>query len=328
MSFGDLAHIGHVELYTPELERSARFFTEALGMEQSAAEGQSVYLRGYGDYQRYSVKLTEAPESGIGHMAIRARDPEALERRVAAVEASGHGVGWIDGDVGHGPAYRFHDPDGHLFELYYETERYEPPGDLRPVLKNQPMRFTGRGVGISRLDHVNLLAADVTPCREFAVDVLGFRHFEGIVLDDGTEAGAWLSLTIAAHELIYVVDARSARGRLHHVSLWVNTREEVLRAADLLIEHHVPIEFAPAKHTISQGFFLYVFEPGGNRIEITTGGYFVYDPDREPVIWSETERKRGQAWENETVESFHYYGTPPVTDEDRAYAARRIEFVV
>ena len=325
MSVGDLAHIGHVELLTPELERSTRFFTEALGMEQEAAEGQSVYLRGYGDYQRYSVVLTEAPEPGMGHMAIRARDPEALERRVAAIEASGHGIGWIDGDVGHGPAYRFNDPDGHLFELYYETERYEPPEHLRPVLRNQPMRFTGRGVGISRLDHVNLLAAVVRPCREFATDVLGFRHFEGIVLDDGTEAGAWLSLTIAAHELIYVVDARNASGRLHHVSLWVNTREEVLRAADLLIEHRVPIEFAPSKHTISQGFFLYVFEPGGNRIEITTGGYFVYDPDREPVIWTENERRRGQAWEIATVESFHYYGTPPVTDEDRAYAARRSE---
>jgi catechol 2,3-dioxygenase len=323
MSYGDLAHIGHAELLTPEPERSLRFFVEALGMEQEAAEGQSVYLRGYGDYQRYSLKLTEAPEPGLGHMAIRARNAEALERRAAAIEATGLGLGWTDGDVGHGPAYRFTDPDGHPMELYYETERYEPPPHLRPVLKNQPQRYTGRGAGISRLDHVNLLARDVTPCRTFGVETLGYYQTEGIVLDDGTESGAWLSLTIAAHELIYVADARGARGRLHHLAFWVDTREEVLRAADVLIEHRVPIEFAPSKHAICQGFFLYVFEPGGNRIEITTGGYFVYDPDREPVVWTQAERARGQAWEVKTVESFHYYGTPPVNDEDRAYAARR-----
>jgi len=319
---GDLAHLGHVELLTPEPELSLRFFVDALGMEPEAAQGGSVFLRGYGDYQRYSLKLTEAPEPGLGHLALRARSPDALGRAVAAVEAAGLGIGWTDGDLGHGPAFRCTDPDGHPFELYYETERYEPPEQLRPALRNQPQRYTGRGASIERLDHVNLLAADVTPCRVFATDVLGYRHYEGIVLDDGTEAGAWLSLSIAAHELIYVADARHARGRLHHVAFWVGTREEVLRAADVLIEHRVPIEFAPSKHTISQGFFLYVFEPGGNRIEVTSGGYFVYDPDREPVIWSEQERARGQAWEVKTVESFHYYGTPPQGDEDRAYVER------
>src|SRR5471032_2773475 len=123
--FGDLAHIGHAELLTPEPERSLRFFVEALGMEEEAVDGQSVFLRGWGDYQRYSLKLTEAPEPGLGHLALRARSAESLARLVAATEAAGHGIGWIDGDVGHGPAYRCTDPDGHVLELYYETERYE-----------------------------------------------------------------------------------------------------------------------------------------------------------------------------------------------------------
>jgi len=55
---------------------------------------------------------------------------------------------------------------------------------------------------------------------------------------------------------------------------------------------------------------LYGFEPGGNRIEVTTGGYFVYDPHPEPTVWSEAERAKGQAWGVKTVESFHRYGTP------------------
>ena len=306
----DLAHIGHAELLTPRPDESLRFFEEVLGMEVEAREGQSVFLRGWGDYQRYGLKLTESDRAGLGHMALRAWSPQALDRRVAAVEASGLGSGWIDGDLGHGPAYRFTDPDGHVMELYFETEKYDPPEHLRPSLKNQPQRYVGRGAAVKRLDHVNVLAQDVLPNRTFAEEVLGYRLYERIVLDDGSEAGAWLSLSIAAHELIYVTDARRERGRLHHLAFWVDTREEVLRAADLFLDHGVHIEAAPSKHAIAQGFFLYGFEPGGNRIEVTTGGYLVYDPDPEPTVWTEVERARGQAWGMKTVESFHTYGTP------------------
>lgn len=310
---GDLVHIGHAELLTPTPEESLRFFVDLFGMEEEAREGQSVFLRGFGDYGRYSLKLTEAPLPGIGHVAIRAWDQDSLERRVAAVEASGRGEGWSDGDLGHGPAYRFTDPDGHRFELYHEQERYSPPAELRPALKNVPQRFTGRGAAVKRLDHVNLLARDVRANREFAQEVLGYRLYERIEMDDGSEAGAWLSLSIAAHELIYVADHHRVGGRLHHLAFWVDGRDELLRAADFFLDAEVPIEAAPSKHAVANGYFFYVFEPGGNRVEVTTGGYFVYDPDYEPIVWTEAERRRGQAWGVKTVESFHTYGTPDVS---------------
>jgi catechol 2,3-dioxygenase len=315
----DLAHIHHVELLTPEPEASLRYFHDVLGMEEESRAGQSVFLRGWGEYQPYSLKLTESTTSGLAHMALRAASPEALDRRVRAIDATGLGIGWHDGDHGHGPAYRFHDPDGHVMEVFWESDRYTPPAHLEPALRNQPQRYTARGAAVKRLDHVNLLTRDVAACRRFATDVLGYRHYEGIVLDDGRETGAWLSLTIAAHELIYVDDARDAGERLHHLAFWVDTREECLRAADIFLDHRVHIEAAPSRHAVAAGFFLYSFEPGGNRIEVTTGGYLVYEPDAEPVIWTEAERARGQAWGVKTVESFHYYGTPP-TAEDRGYA--------
>jgi catechol 2,3-dioxygenase len=308
----DVARIGHAELLTPKPAESLQFFVEVLGMEEETRDGQSVYLRGWGDYLRYSLKLTESPQSGLGHVALRAWSPEALDRRVAAIEQTGLGQGWIAGDVGHGPAYRFTDPDEHVCELYYEAERYVAPDRLKPSWRNQPQRYVGRGAAVKRLDHVNFLAADVRACREFAQELLGYRLYERIELDDGTEQGAWLSLSIAAHELIYVADHYGEHGRLHHLAFWVDTREECLRAADLFVDNDVPIEAAPSKHGVAQGFFLYGFEPGGNRIEVTTGGYFVYDPDYEPVTWTADERERGQFWGVKTVESFHTYGTPPV----------------
>ena len=231
----------------------------------------------------------------------------------------GSGTGWIDGDVGHGPAYRFTDPDGHVFELFYEAERYEAPPHLAPSWRNQPQRYVGPrrgGKAVSTTSTCSPRTCD--PRASSARTSLGYRLYERIELDDGTETGAWMSLTIAAHELIYVADAYGARGRLHHLAFWVDTREECLRAADLFVDADVPIEAAPSKHGVAQGFFLYGIEPGGNRIEVTTGGYFVYDPDREPVTWSAAERARGQFWGVKTVDSFHTYGTPDVANEKEA----------
>ena len=313
----DIAHLGPVEMFTPKAEESLRFFVEVMGMEIEHQDGASVYLRGWGDYQPWSLKLTGADTSGMGVLGLRAWSPEALARRVAMVQATGLGIGWNDGDRGRGASYRFTDPDGHVFELYHECERYDPPPHLTPALKNVPGRYTGRGCAVKRLDHINVLATDVRANRDFCVDTLGYRLYERVQLDDGSEAGAWMSASIAAHELIYTRDALGARARLHHIAYWVDTREECLRAADIWLDAGIQIEAAPSKHAIAQGFFLYGIEPGGNRIEVTTGGRFVYAPDEPCVVWTEAERAKGQAWGVKTVESFHTYGTPPVAAANR-----------
>jgi catechol 2,3-dioxygenase len=123
----DIAHLGHIELLTPKPDESLKFFVDVLGMTESGRKGDSVYLRGWDDYERYSLKLTGAKTSGLGHAAFRTRSQQTLERRVAALKGSGHEIGWVEDELGRGPAYRCHDPDGHVIELYYETERYDAP---------------------------------------------------------------------------------------------------------------------------------------------------------------------------------------------------------
>jgi hypothetical protein len=89
--------------------------------------------------------------------------------------------------------------------------------------------------------------------------------------------------------------------------------EDVLRAADIFLEHGVHIETGPHKHAIQQTFFLYVYEPGGNRIELCNPvARLVLAPDWRTITWTEAERAKGQAWGLKTIESFHTHGTPPV----------------
>jgi catechol 2,3-dioxygenase len=319
---GDIAHLGHVELLSAKPSESLWFFEEVLGMEREAVEGGSVFLRGFGDYERYCLKLTESANSGLGHLALRASSEDALERTVASIEQSGAGAGWSEGDVGHGPAYQFSDPDGRRFEVYYETEHYRPPEHLRPAMLNQYQRRIGRGVGVRRLEHLNFVSPDVRACRRFCEEVLGYRCLEVIELDDGREYGAWLTATIQGHEIIYILEALPVRGRLHHAAFWVDTREEVLRAADLFQDQGIFIEAGPAKHTPIHSFYLYVYEPGGNRIEVTSGGYLVFDPSPQvTTVWHESEYKRSRAWGRGFPPSFDTYATPPFDHEGIPVAA-------
>ena len=84
-----------------------------MGMTESGHRGDSVYLRGWDDYEHHTLKLTASKAAGMGHVAFRATSPEALERRAAIIGAAGFGTGWTDGDLGHGPAYAFTTTDGH-----------------------------------------------------------------------------------------------------------------------------------------------------------------------------------------------------------------------
>jgi catechol 2,3-dioxygenase len=309
----DIAHLAHVELLTPKLEESAQFFVEVMGMVESGRKGDSVYLRGWDDYEHHSLQLTSSPKPGLGHYAFRASSPQALQRRVSAIEKSGLGKGWKEDNVGHGPAYCFADTDEHNMEVYYETEWYKPPENLRPALKNQASRYPDRGIGLRRIDHINILAADVRANRIFMQEVLGGRMTEQIIFDDGSEKASWLTFTNKTYDVAISEDWTGVKGRLHHITYAVDSREDILRAADIFLENGVFMETGPHKHAIQQTFFLYVYEPGGNRFEIANAGArLILAPDWKPIIWSEAERKKGQAWGLPTIPSFHTHGTPPV----------------
>lgn len=307
----DIAHLGAMELLTPKLDRSLWYFTDVLGMTVVHERGGSVHLRGYGDHATSTFKLTAADRPGIGCVSWRAASPLALRRRVAAIEALGLGAGWTNGEFGRGPAYRFRDPDGHLMEVYYEEQPYRAPPELRSTLKNLPMKYTGRGVGVRRIDHLALLCREVGANRAFAEAALGLRLRERVLFDNGArEIGAWLSPNPMHHQMAYVLDVKGGHGRLHHVSFWVDDRADVLRAADILSEQGVFIEAGPAKHNNSQGFYLYSYEPGGNRVEIYSGSYLVMAPDWQPITWNEQERGTGVYWGGALPDSFLNYATP------------------
>ncbi|MEX0406510.1 VOC family protein [Aquibium sp. LZ166] len=309
----DVAHLGHVELLTDKPEESLDFFVNVYGLTESGREGDSVYLRAWDDYEFHSLKLTASNSTGMAHCGYRTSSEAALQRRVAVIERMGLGIGWTDGDLGHGRSYRFNSPDGHVFELYWDTNKYDAPAGEKPALKNIAQRYHGRGAAPRRVDHFNLLASDVSKIRDFMVEAMGSRVTEMIQLDNGRIGGCWFTVNNKGYDMACTEDHSGSKGRFHHLTYAADHRDDILRAADVFLENGVFIETGPHKHAIQGTFFLYVYEPAGNRIEIANAGArLIVDPDWKPVVWTEQERKKGQAWGLKTIESFHTHGTPPV----------------
>lgn len=315
----DVAQLSHIELLSPDPDKTVWFFRDLLGMDEILRDGQSVYLRAYEERYFGSLKITESPRAGLGHVGWRVRSPKALERRVEALQKSGFGQGWIEGDHGHGPAYRFTTPEGHVMEVFWEAEKYQPPKEKQSRLLNRPQKRPARGIPVKRIDHVNLFARDVKRCAEFMMAYLGFQLREYIEMSDGSYRGAWLSISPLVHEIAFMADGTGVGGRFHHVAYWYGAPLNLYELGDLLREEGIFIEGGPGKHGITQAMWLYVYEPGGrNRVELFGDtGYLIFDPDWEPIRWSAEEIAAGNQinpWLNRTLETYYTHATPEVEE--------------
>ena len=319
----DLAHLSHVELLTPKPDESLFYFREILGMEVAGESGDSVYLRGFGDYERSSLKLTASTQPGVGHLAYRTHSPEALAApgRGARGRQASRAPGSTATSVTAAPTASSI-PTAIASSSSTSPSATTAPPELRPALKNQPQPLPGarrrRAPPRPRqLPRASIPARTASSCEDY----LGLRLTEQIVLDDGTEAGVWLASNQKSYDVTYTRDMTRTRGRLHHIAFFVDQREDVLRAADIFLEHGIVMESGPHKHAIQQTFFLYTYEPGGNRIEVCAGGFLIFAPDHEPVVWTQAERAKGQAWGMQTVaDASTSRGRRPCREEEELLA--------
>ncbi|WP_447007360.1 VOC family protein [Saccharothrix isguenensis] len=314
----EIAHLARVELHTPDPDGTLWFFKDLLGMYETYREGQSVYLRGYEDPYQWSLKVTEAAQPRMDHFAMRTASPDALERRVKAIRNGNVEGNWHDGDYGYGKTFQFDTPDGHRMNLLWEVEKYQAPPELKSKILTRPSKKPLQGLPIKRIDHLNLLASEVTPTKKSFERYLGMQTRERVV-DGEVEIGAWLSSNILGHEIAIMHDARGARGRLHHVAFYYGVQQHTVDAAEMFRDYDIKIEAGPDRHGITQGAFLYVFEPGGNRIELFGDpGILELEPDFETRTWTMADIDTATAigGTNLPQETYFTYGTPPVADPE------------
>jgi len=276
-----------------------------------------VYMRAYEDWYQYTLKITERKDAGLEEVTWRASSPEALDKLAARIETTGLGIGWTEKDYAHGRAYKFKFPDGHQQKVLWDLDYVKPDADLASKLRNRPSKKPLRGVPVRRLDHVNLMIADVVKNTEFAVDTLGFKIREQKYAAENKLLGSWVSVSALVHELALMYDGSGAHGRFHHIAYWYGNPSNLLDIADIFSERDIRIETGPAKHGTTQAYFLYCFEPGGNRVELFGDtGYLIFDPDWKTVVWNvenAIDLEKSSIWfGGQLAKTFYEYATPVV----------------
>lgn len=284
-----LSQLTHIEIHARDLEETARYYEGQIGLRVVDRTDEKIYLRAWGDYYTYSLVLSQGDAPGMVEMAWRTVSEEALEEAVARIEAAGHSGEWREPTAHIGRSYVFTGPYGHTMQIFWDIEKYQAPDEFASQYPDRPERRIGHGLAPRHLDHVTIAAADVEGFAEWYSETLGFRRmaFAGFEVEGApvTFFGV-LTTNEKSHDLGILLDSSDTPGRIHHYAWWVETREDLVRAADLLIENGTPIEYGPGVHGIGEQVYLYFREPSGLRIEVNTGGYRNYVPDWEPNRWT------------------------------------------
>ncbi|MBM3676873.1 MAG: 2,3-dihydroxybiphenyl 1,2-dioxygenase [Actinobacteria bacterium] len=294
-----IAKLGHVALVTPDLETSLGFWRDVVGLEEVERHGDTAFLRAWGDREHHTLSLRAGEAAAVDHVAWRTKRPEDVDAFAERLDAGGCEVTEVPAGAerGQGRAVRFASPQGHRLELYYDVEKPPSPAAVASPLRTNSTRAWERGISPRRIDHVNLVTTDAGACCTWLGDQLGFEMRELIRLADGTLAGGWMAVTNLVHDVAVMADAAAPPDRFHHLAYCLDNWQDVLRAADILREHRVVADAGPGKHGITQAVYLYVKDPGsGHRLELFAGGYLVFDPDWEPIVWTEEELADGMSW--------------------------------
>jgi catechol 2,3-dioxygenase len=298
-----IAQLGHITLSTPNIEKSLWFFRDILGMEEVARDGKRAYLRAYQEKEHHSLVLEDSNVAEMRHFALRTSRPEDVQLYAKQLHDSGVEILEVPkGEKqGQGDAVRFIMPHGgHPIELFYEITKPKAPEAIQSKMLSQSS--TRRGLGVRRIDHVNIHTAmeEVGNAEAWLIANLGFKRREAMQVPQGPLVATWTSVTPQVHDIALVANPENKVGAFHHVAFNLENFADSLTAADILRDLGVQIDLGPGKHGIGNAMFLYVRDPGsGHRIELYAGGYLILAPDHEPEVWSPENFAEGLTWYGE-----------------------------
>jgi catechol 2,3-dioxygenase len=295
----DIVRSAYAELIVTDLARARWFWVDVLGFAVTAAEPDSLYLRGYDELTHHNLILRAGPEPAAGLLAFRVRAYQDLACAEAFYGERGLRTVRVPAGrtLGVGEAVRVEDPLGFTAEFFCEMthpDRLQQRYDLR------------RGAEIARLDHFNIVVPDVRAAYGY-YQSLGFGVSETIE-DEQVLYAAWMYRKQTAHDVAFTAGDGP---RLHHLGFFAHESHQVLRICDILgsLRAEACIERGPGRHGVSNAMYVYLRDPDGHRLEIYTSDYYTGDPDHPVLRWSVHDPRRRDFWGNAVIPSWYSQAT-------------------
>ena len=285
-----LSQLAHLELLSTDMEATVRFYTDIVGMDVTDRDTSSVYLRAWGDYFLYTLKITHSDKKGLGVIGWRADSAEALEECVAFLEKSGKGIGWVEADKGRGKAFRFVTTAGITHEVFWDVKWLREQGARKSIYADRYASNNRKGACPRRIDHATYLVAKGSYMEEKKFwKEMGLKNPDEIRIEDHIPpvGGLWTTGNLS-HDIAIFTDPNLAPGQgiLNHICYNVDSREEVLLALDWFTENgYKSVWGAPTRHKADEGFFFYIMDPNtGILLEIYACARLVFAPDHGPDV--------------------------------------------
>ena len=274
---------GHVQIRVLDMDEAVKHYVDLLGLiEVDRDEQGRVYLKAWSEPDKYSIVLREADEPGMDFMAFKCLDEATVDRLIAEVRAFGLEVTEVPaGELKDcGRRMQFVAPTGHIFELF-ATKQQTGKWGIEPINPEAWPRGL-KGMKATRFDHCLLYGDDLDGNLKLFTEVLGFDLAEQVVDPEGNRVGLFLTSSMKAHDVAFI--KHTEKNKFHHVSFYLETWQDVLRAADLISMTNTSLDIGPTRHGITTGQTIYFFDPSGNRNEVFTGGNCHY-PDYPAITW-------------------------------------------
>lgn len=273
---------GHVQIRVLDMQEAVKHYVDLVGLIEMDRDDQGrIYLKGWSEVDKFSLVLREADEPGIDFMAFKCVDEATVDARVKDLEALGIQCTEVPaGDLKDcGRRVQFTAPTGHIFELY-ATKKYTGKWGIN---NNNPEAWPRglKGMKATRFDHCLLYGDDLDGNLEM-FKALGFFLAEQVLDPEGNKAAIFLTSSMKAHDVAFI--KHEGKNKLHHTSYYLDTWQDVLRAADLISMTDTSLDIGPTRHGLTTGQTIYFFDPSGNRCEVFSGGNYTY-PDHEPITW-------------------------------------------
>lgn len=249
--------LGYVELMVTDLERSAAFYRDMVGLEP-AGDGPEGERRFRCSEDPYAVVLHKADQPGFKRGGWMLEDERQFAPLQTALKSAGVAFEALnDAECqgrGFARAVRTVEPNmGTTLEFYLPSD------------ETRPKPFSPTLAKIQRLGHVVWATPHCEQANAFFGDVLGFAKSDSL----GEAITFFRAFPNPYHHGIGI--GRGARNHFHHLNFMVTEIDDVGRGLARFKAKDVPVVYGPGRHPASTSVFLYFLDPDGMTLEYSFG---------------------------------------------------------
>jgi catechol 2,3-dioxygenase len=262
-------YLHHLHLHSPDPERLATFYSNAMEMTVSAV-GAGLWLV-QGPSRRLLISRGLAKH--LAHAAFAVRDTEGLAGLRAHAERSGLNTRDVENSLLAAGAFGVVDPDSNLVIFGLDKK------DVHAADKR--LR--------APLQHLTLATRDVNAIEDFYAGKLGFGVSDRVVREDGKVMTCFMRGNHEHHNLACFYQDRQG---IDHHSYEAGEWDTIRDWADHLAERDVQVMWGPGRHGPGNNLFIFIVDPDENWIEISAELEVIHD--RPVKHWPHGERTLNQ----------------------------------